>query len=62
MNVRAAKLQDLNSVVKMLADDKLGELREDASSPINQAYVRAFKHIDQDLNNELIVAENNTQM
>ncbi len=62
MNFRKATQQDLSSLVNMLAYDQLGAQREDTSSPINQAYVQAFKSIDQDPNNELIVAENKSQI
>ena len=41
----------------MLADDFLGQQREDVSEPINESYVKAFREIDSDPNNELIVAE-----
>ena len=52
---RATEL-DLPSLIKLLAEDKLGKLREDTSSPMNQKYIEAFKAIDNDANNELIVA------
>jgi len=41
----------------MLADDFLGQQREDISEPINGNYIQAFREIDSDPNNELIVAE-----
>jgi GNAT superfamily N-acetyltransferase len=41
----------------MLADDFLGQQREDVSDPINENYVNAFREIEADANNELIVAE-----
>ena len=40
----------------MLADDPLGKQREDSSIPLNSAYLQAFKHIDSDPNNQLILA------
>lgn len=46
----------------MLADDKLGELREDSSRPINQVYIDVFISISKDPNNELIVVENECQI
>ena len=57
MNVRSATINDLPSIVRMLADDFLGQQREDVSEPINESYVKAFREIDSDPNNELIVAE-----
>lgn len=41
----------------MLADDELGKARENFHDPLPDLYLRAFEQIDQDLNQELIVAE-----
>lgn len=57
LTIRTAKLADLPDIINMLADDYLGQQREDASAPINEDYVKAFHGIDTDPNNELIVAE-----
>ncbi|WP_414718887.1 GNAT family N-acetyltransferase [Undibacterium sp.] len=57
MEFRKAKRSDLGSLVTLLADDKLGALREDTSLPLNAAYLSAFNAIDSDPNNELIVVE-----
>jgi len=57
MEFRKACLADLASLVALLADDKLGALREDVSLPLNAAYLSAFSAIDSDPNNELIVVE-----
>ncbi|MGW6832694.1 N-acetyltransferase family protein [Streptomyces sp. NPDC054949] len=52
--IRTATEADLPAIVAMLADDPLGATRE---SPDDLApYVRAFKHIDDDLNQRLMVA------
>lgn len=59
---REATHSDLPSLVAMLADDKLGARREDASSPMNQKYFAAFDSIASDPNNELIVVENRDQI
>ncbi|MEX2500162.1 MAG: GNAT family N-acetyltransferase [Wenzhouxiangellaceae bacterium] len=40
----------------MLADDPLGSKREDNTDPLPAAYQAAFKAIDSDPNNELVVA------
>ena len=40
----------------MLADDKLGHLREQYCNPLPQSYIEAFNEISKDSNNELIVA------
>ncbi len=41
----------------MLADDALGATREDNSSPLNRCYTDAFKAIDGDPNQLLVVVE-----
>ena len=55
--IRPAKREDLVEIIKMLADDPLGSLREDFSDPLPDSYVRAFTIIDQDPYQELLVAE-----
>ncbi|GGC60470.1 GNAT family N-acetyltransferase [Undibacterium terreum] len=57
MEFRKARAADLGSLVALLADDKLGALREDPSLPLSQAYLSAFAAIDSDPNNELVVVE-----
>jgi len=57
LNFRAADSGDIAALVLMLADDKLGAQREDASQPLNPAYHRAFDVITKDANNELVIAE-----
>lgn len=57
INYREAKKQDLTHIIKMLADDQLGNSREDSTMPINHQYLKAFEIIDTDPNNELIVLE-----
>lgn len=52
---RVAKEGDLPKLVSMLADDELGSKREDTSIPLNSGYIKAFKNIQSDPNNELIV-------
>lgn len=42
----------------MLADDKLGQKREDYRDPLPESYYEAFEHIDADANQELMVVEN----
>lgn len=57
LTFREANHDDLESLVTLLADDKLGKLREDTRSPLNARYVSAFESINTDPNNALIVAE-----
>jgi GNAT superfamily N-acetyltransferase len=57
LEFRQAKSADVAALVAMLADDELGEQREDNSSPLNPAYEAAFANINKDPNNELVVVE-----
>ena len=57
LSIRKATIDDLSAIVRMLADDFLGQQREDLTDPINEDYVKAFREIESDPNNELIVAE-----
>ena len=54
---RAAKLADLPAIVALLAEDTLGERREDASVPLDPAYERAFRTIAASADQLQIVAE-----
>jgi GNAT superfamily N-acetyltransferase len=51
-----AKAHHLPEIVAMLANDPLGSAREDASEPLNPAYVAAFDAIVADKNQLLVVA------
>ena len=53
---RKALKNDLNTIVKMLADDALGASRERFESPLPSSYSNAYDSIDKDSNNALIVA------
>ena len=55
MQFREAKRADVIEIVKLLADDQLGMLREEFSTPIPQSYYTAFENIDRDPNQDLIV-------
>ncbi|MEO6393442.1 MAG: GNAT family N-acetyltransferase [Pyrinomonadaceae bacterium] len=58
MNVefREATIEDLPAVVRLLADDFLGQQREHLEDPLPESYVVAFREIQADRNNHLIVA------
>ena len=56
--VRPAVEGDLPEIVRMLANDPLGSQRERSIEPLPGSYYEAFGAIEQDLNNELVVAEN----
>ncbi|WP_298378376.1 GNAT family N-acetyltransferase [uncultured Bradyrhizobium sp.] len=53
---RQAQAADLPAIIALLANDVLGQRREDANSPPNPRYVDAFKAILADPNQLLVVA------
>ena len=57
LKYRSADFEDLESLVALLSNDPLGSKREDASVPLNSAYIEAFEAITRDPNNELLVVE-----
>ncbi len=57
LKYRSAKFDDLQALVSLLSNDSLGSKREDKSVPLNEAYISAFKAIDIDPHNELLVVE-----
>lgn len=57
IKIRKAKEQDVIDIVSMLADDKLGQLRERYENPLPALYYEAFEKIQQDSNQELMVVE-----
>ncbi|HMQ03174.1 MAG TPA: GNAT family N-acetyltransferase [Pyrinomonadaceae bacterium] len=57
LSFRIAVEQDLPPIVRMLSDDFLGEQRERLEDSLPESYLKAFREIDTDSNNELIVAE-----
>ena len=56
LTFRPATEQDLPAIVALLADDPLGSTRESPEVPLQDGYYRAFSAIEQDPNNELILA------
>jgi len=57
IEVRTATIEDLPDIVRMLADDFLGKQRERLENPLPESYLKAFRELHADSNNELIVAE-----
>lgn len=55
--IRRARRADVQDIVRLLADDALGETRERYADPLPPAYTAAFDQIDADPRHELIVAE-----
>ncbi|WP_446050782.1 N-acetyltransferase family protein [Zobellia laminariae] len=61
MKIRKAKESDVSAIVALLANDKLGKLRENYKEPLPQKYYDAFEAINGNQNQELIVIENETE-
>ncbi|PWL38497.1 GNAT family N-acetyltransferase [Flagellimonas aquimarina] len=57
MQIRKAKKEDVSLIVQMIANDKLGKLREDYRLPLPEKYLQAFENINNDPNQELVVIE-----
>ncbi|GAA2397803.1 GNAT family N-acetyltransferase [Actinomadura vinacea] len=57
MTFREATRADLPEIVRLLADDPLGQARETPGEVIPDAYFAAFDAIDKDPGNSVIVAE-----
>ena len=57
----ARKMQkaDLGVVVNLLADDELGQSREDKAKVVHADYLRAFENIDSDVNQYAAIFEIN---
>jgi len=58
MKFRKAEKEDVPFIVQMIANDKLGSLREDYKEPLPEKYYQAFENIDEDKNQELTVVLN----
>lgn len=58
MIFRKATKNDVPQIVKLLATDKLGKLRENYNNPLPTYYYNAFDVINKDVNQELMVVEN----
>jgi len=57
MTFRKAQRADVVEIVRMIANDPLGQLREDFKEPLPEQYYNAFDQIDKDQNQELMVLE-----
>ena len=54
---RAARADDLDAIIALLADDELGQSREHVATPTDPAYLAAFRAIEDDSNQLLAVVE-----
>lgn len=59
---RLATKDDLPDIVRMLANDNLGSLREKLIEPLPESYYTAFEQICEDPNHQLIVVELNGEV
>ena len=57
MNFRKATENDVAVIIEMIADDELGNKRENFKIPLPSEYLKAFDKINSDDNQELIVVE-----
>lgn len=61
MKFREAKKNDVPAIVEMIADDKLGKIRENFQVSLPKEYYDAFEKINADNNQELIVVESDIE-
>ena len=59
MIIRKAYIEDLPDIVRMLADDELGSHREKYEDPLPNDYYQAFKSIESQIGNQILVATEN---
>ena len=57
LTIRRATRGDVPAIVRLLADDPLGQRRERYEEPLPEGYYAAFEAIDNDPHNELVVVE-----
>lgn len=55
LSIRRATRDDLPAIVRLLADDYLGQQRERMEDPLPEVYYNAFAQIDADPHHELVV-------
>jgi ribosomal protein S18 acetylase RimI-like enzyme len=54
---RTATRDDLAAMIALIADDQLGQTRDDASLPLDRRYLDAFAAIERDANQMLVAVE-----
>ncbi|MBC8508813.1 MAG: GNAT family N-acetyltransferase [Chloroflexi bacterium] len=62
ISFRNANIEDISTIIQLLADDPLGSEREKFEDPIPESYIEAFNAISNDPNNELFVATIGTEI
>lgn len=60
--IRDARVEDVASIVRLYADEQLGSGREVVSYPPGQDYLRAFRQIDSDPRQRLVVVEDDGEV
>ena len=58
LKFRRAEAHDLPEIIRLLADDALGQNREDYQIPLPEAYLSAFENICADSSQELVAVTN----
>lgn len=61
MNFRKATKEDVPFMVKLMANDELGKLRENYQESLPECYFEAFDIINSDSNQELLVVQNDNE-
>jgi GNAT superfamily N-acetyltransferase len=56
LSIRRATREDVPEIVRLLADDPLGSQREKHREPLPESYYEAFREIEADRQQELVVA------
>ena len=62
LRFRRAQSADLSAIIRLLADDALGQTREQPGPPPSPKYEAAFRAIDEDPNQLLAVADQNDEV
>lgn len=62
LSFRNATIDDVPTIVQLLPDDPLGSERENFKTPLPASYINAFNSINQDPNNELVIASVATEI
>ncbi len=62
LTYRKAKISDLRAIITLLLEDELGQVREHLSKELDTRYLNAFKIIDADPNQYLMIANLNKEV
>jgi N-acetylglutamate synthase-like GNAT family acetyltransferase len=62
LTCRKARIADLSSLIELLLEDELGQMRESRSTELDENYIKAFHKIDSDPNQYLMVIENGDEI